>query len=149
MHRRDFMHETTMTKMTRHLWRCKQAERPLNLFDNNMFSSWDSDSSDDEGVFFGSHTEHEQQYLSKLTLSTPSPAKIIHRRKRDSREFHRRKTICFPEGVKQWEGGLTVDEGSDKENISERMEEEVEQEQEPVTVTIGMEQEVEEGRSEL
>ncbi len=73
---------------------------------DNDDAAWTSDSSEECGVFFGRKTEREKQYLRSLGSATPlkaaqgSPmpppptaARIV--RKRDSREFHRRRTMVF------------------------------------------------------
>jgi hypothetical protein len=69
----------------------------------------DSDSSSDEedGIFFGQHTDAESRFLAKLSgvSSSPSPPKpkykrrqsrLVSRLRRDSTEFHRRNTMVFP-----------------------------------------------------
>jgi hypothetical protein len=64
--------------------------------------SSEGDSSEEYGVFFGKKTEEERMYLRKLQATPPakamaspasSPARVV--RKRDSREFHRRRTMVF------------------------------------------------------
>ncbi|WWC72172.1 uncharacterized protein I206_106132 [Kwoniella pini CBS 10737] len=54
-------------------------------------------SDDDQAVFLGSHRADELSLIAKLsasTTSTPSPA-VIRVKKRDSREFMRRKTLLL------------------------------------------------------
>ncbi|WVQ66654.1 uncharacterized protein L199_004841 [Kwoniella botswanensis] len=54
-------------------------------------------SDDDQGVFLGDHRPDELSLIAKLSASTSaSPSPIIHRvKKRDSREFMRRKTLLL------------------------------------------------------
>lgn len=89
--------------------------------------AWNSDddsetSSDEgEGVFFGTHSAGEASYLAKVSIASPLPlttskeraSRMSGRVKRDSREFHRRKTLCLSLGhnveddaEKVWEGGF-------------------------------------------
>lgn len=66
----------------------------------------DSSSEDEAGIFFGQHTDAESRFLAKLSgSSTPSPStpkckrrqsRLVSRLRRDSTEFHRRKTMVFP-----------------------------------------------------
>lgn len=92
----------------------------LSLSDPADFSSSD----DEAGVFFGAHKPFESKIVSALSKSIPSsPAthdlsraagprrsSLINRvRKRDSREFLRRKTLLLPgtpQADKAWEGGF-------------------------------------------
>ncbi|KAK8853336.1 hypothetical protein IAR55_004040 [Kwoniella newhampshirensis] len=54
----------------------------------------DETSSDDDGVFLGPRQSNELKILAKLSASVSSPLQAIHRvKKRDSREFLRRRTI--------------------------------------------------------
>ncbi len=72
--------------------------------DESDAESTDLSSTEECGVFFGKKTEAEKIYLRKLQPGTPmkpsaspsrpsSSPRIV--RKRDSREFHRRKTMVF------------------------------------------------------
>jgi hypothetical protein len=89
-----------------------------------------SDSDDEEGVFFGAHDAAESEMVAKLSAFSPSPIALAIQserrhsaggnrlRKRDSREFLRRKTLLLPsvgnlelakvgkEPEKLWHGGF-------------------------------------------
>lgn len=71
---------------------------------SGLSSSDDSDD-DDGGVFFGKHSEAESRFLANISRTTsprpPSPpskgsrrqSRLVSRLRKDSTEFHRRKTI--------------------------------------------------------
>lgn len=72
--------------------------RPVHVHGN---STWTDDedlsSDDDEAVFFGAHKPEEVHLVAKLSAAVQSPAPFIPRvKKRDSREFLRRKTLLLP-----------------------------------------------------
>ncbi|KAL1405113.1 hypothetical protein Q8F55_008736 [Vanrija albida] len=103
------------------------AESP-SLGDDTLLTDTDvldfSSSDDEAGVFFGAHRPVERKIIAALSRSTPGlpatpePAAAPARRpslanrvkKRDSREFVRRKTLLPgtepPTGEKVWEGGF-------------------------------------------
>lgn len=68
-------------------------------------SSDDSDDDEDGGVFFGKHSEAESRFLANVSRTTPRPSpsppskrnrrqsRLVSRLRKDSTEFHRRKTI--------------------------------------------------------
>ncbi|WWD19763.1 hypothetical protein CI109_104227 [Kwoniella shandongensis] len=77
-----------------------QEDASLSGSDTTAASQSDNESSDssdeDDGVFLGPRQPSELQLLAKLSSSVLSPLPAIHRvKKRDSREFLRRKTLLL------------------------------------------------------
>jgi hypothetical protein len=95
-------------------------------------SDSDSSSDDDAGIFFGQRTDAESCFLAKLSgSSTPSPSpspstpnckrrqsRLVSRLRRDSTEFHRRKTMLFPMPVHDH---AVDNEDEEEENDESRM----------------------------
>ena len=88
------------------------------MVDGNSDSSASED--DEDGVFLGKHRSDEVSLLDKLSLLSPSATTSLSRKhssrsepsslkKRDSREFHRRRTILLPLSANTVDG-----EGSEK-----------------------------------
>ena len=96
---------------------CSIASTSSNIDEHTDMSSSEDEA---EGVFFGGHDTREEQLVAQLSKSIPSTPEPQHRRmsrprikKRDSREFLRRKTLLLTARtntpVKQdkvWEGGF-------------------------------------------
>lgn len=87
-----------------------ESDRTLDSIDAGDYSSSDEEK-EEEGVFFGSHTDAESRFLAKLSGTSPacsaasSPctpkanrrqSRLVARLRKDSTEFHRRKTMIFP-----------------------------------------------------
>ena len=94
--------------------------------------SYSSASSDDEdGVFFGAHDPHETDFVAKLSaVRSPDPTPSLQRRqsatlivrlrKRDSREFLRRKTLLISVRDNVDEESEPLDSPKDKASLRER-----------------------------
>ncbi|WWC91875.1 uncharacterized protein L201_006824 [Kwoniella dendrophila CBS 6074] len=82
---------------------------PISKIDITGIEADDEDedtSDDDQGVFLGHHRPDELEIIAKLSVPSPScssatPSPVIRRvKKRDSREFMRRKTILLSSAIK-------------------------------------------------
>lgn len=71
--------------------------RPSHIHDHSTWTDDDDISSDeDDAVFFGAHKPEEARLVAKLSAAVqPQPPFIPRVKKRDSREFLRRKTLLL------------------------------------------------------
>lgn len=77
--------------------RLPRLPRPLHIHSSASCTDDDGLSSDDdEAIFFGAHRPEEAHLVAKLSAAIQPPAPFIPRaKKRDSREFLRRKTLLL------------------------------------------------------